>query len=424
MNHFTSATDQGFDVVVGNPPFLNQLETATTAAKGSAVILGQWSHKAVRGYTDLSAAFLLLSMRLLRSGGRVALVQPQSFLATKDAAHVRKAVLDSGSLSALWVSNEHIFGSASVFTCAPTIQKDGPRKRPIVRSVSGAFTPMESLAVDMRYLAKADSWAHLVAAASGIPEISIESNGVVGDIADATADFRDQYYGLDGFLVEDSSLDAAERDDQNAFPPIVTTGLIDLAACHWGIRSARILKHRWHAPRIDRRRMEHEGSLGPWITQRLVPKVLVATQTRVLEVFVDEDGRFVPSIPLISVIPHPGVTLWHLAAALASPVCTAIGMQKYAGAALNPSTLKLSAKQIRALPLPSDEEAWAEAARAIQDAQNAQTAEARTRHLLLMASASCAAYRIPDSQRVPLLDWWENRLGVTGGRGEHDDGDG
>lgn len=414
----------GFDVILGNPPFLNQLESATASGKGPAAMLQTITDGVISGYTDVSATFLYQSVSMCRDRGRVALVQPQSLLAAKDAGPVRGGVLDTGSLTAIWVSNEHVFEGASVFTCAPTLEIHGPRQVALQRSSKGVFERLPDLDVDIDELATEETWAHLVAAASGIPEVSVMGNGVIGDFATATADFRDQYYGLDGFLVEDCDVPASETEIDTNYPPIVTTGLIDLAACHWGGSSTRLLKTKWEMPRIDRRRMNEEGTLGPWMTERLVPKIMVATQTKVLEVFVDVEGRFVPSIPLITVSSQARERIWHIAAALASPVCTAIGMQKYAGAALSASALKLSAKQILALPLPSDETAWGQAASDLKAAHSAATPDSQAGHLLAMGRATCDAYGVPKKQQGTLLAWWRERLHIPDSIGETNDGKG
>ncbi len=83
----------GFDVVLGNPPFLNQLESATTAGRRAAMLMRACSGGAIRGYADIATAFLLLCVGITRSGGRVALVLPQSLLAAKDAGAARASVL-------------------------------------------------------------------------------------------------------------------------------------------------------------------------------------------------------------------------------------------------------------------------------------------------------------------------------------------
>lgn len=401
----------GFDCVIGNPPFLNQLESATSTAKGLSAIVEMRSNDVIRGYTDLSATFLLFSTQIVRKGGRVALVQPQSLLAVKDAAPVRAAVLKAGSLEAIWVSNEHVFDGVSVFTCAPTIKIGGARVSALARSTGAAFTPLPPMTLDNDALAAEETWAHLAAAASGIPEILLPAGDTVSTLADATADFRDQYYGLDGFLLESESIATAERQDFRAFPPIVTTGLVDLAECRWGHASTRILKTKWQSPRIDRLRMESEGTLGPWIRARLIPKMLLATQTRVVEVFVDSEGRYVPSIPLITITPRKPEHLWPVAAAIASPVCSALALQKYAGAAMSADAIKLSAKQVLGLPVPAEGPAWVEGAAALAAAHNAEAPSTRRSHLIRFGSLMCRAYGLSETVSDAVLQWWTNRLG-------------
>ncbi|MEM1183770.1 MAG: hypothetical protein AAGI53_02100 [Planctomycetota bacterium] len=397
---------QGFDVVLGNPPFLNQLESATVAQRGPAAMLQVITGGAVRGYTDLSATFLLRSIQLCRPGGRVALVQPQSLLAAKDAGSVRSAVLEDASLASLWISNEHVFDDANVFTCAPTLHRGGRRSRRVERSSTRAFTRLPPLEVDSDLLRSEETWAHVAAAALGIPEFEFESNGTIGDVATATADFRDQYYGLDGFLVEGA--DVSEDDADTLYPPLATTGLIDLAACNWGRRPTRVLKRTWSAPRIDLERMQREGTLAQWIASRRVPKVILATQTKILEVYVDESGRYVPSLPLITVVPIRD-DLWRVAAALASPVCAALAMQRYSGAALSAQAIKLSATQALRLPIPANTSRWTKATEFLRAAQGSDAGR-RSMALREFGKASIAAFAVPDGQAAPLMDWWARRL--------------
>lgn len=405
---------KGFDCILGNPPFLNQLESGTALARQTAALVGATYGGARKSYTDASALFLLLSDRITRSGGRYSLVQPQSILAAADAKAVRDAMLADGSLAALWVSNEHVFAEATVYTCAITIEKSGARQRTVQRSHSGAFTPLDPTEIDSDALIAAETWSHLAAEASGIPSPAIQTAGCIGDLAAVTADFRDQYYGLDGFLVEhvECSGSGSGSNFERQFPPIVTTGAIDLASCRWGESPIRILKKKWQAPRVDRARMERDGTLAPWMTQRLVPKVLVATQTKVIEAFADEAGRLLPSVPVLSIVPNdPGDTLL-LAAALAAPPISALAMTKYSGAALSADAIKLSAKQVAALPLPADRAAWKHAAAAFAEAQLQTDDAVRLERLSAFGAAASDAYGVQPAECGPLLKWWTGRLGL------------
>jgi hypothetical protein len=132
------------------------------------------------------------------------------------------------------------------------------------------------------------------------------------------------------------------------------------------------------------------------VTDRLVPKVLVATQTRVLEVLPDPDGRLVPSVPVVAVA---GEDVWSIAAALSAPPVSAWALHRAAGAALTADAVKLSAKQILDVPLPSDREVWEGVARrlAAHDIEAPEFARLMTR-----------AYGLPDDH--PVVGWWLARV--------------
>ena len=113
-----------YDVVVGNPPFLNRLERRTAPDRELGRRWTEQSEGALRGYTDVSAVFLHRAVSLVRPGGRVGLVQPQSLLAARDAAGVRRHLSQVGALESLWASERPVF-DAGVLTCAPVVRVGG-----------------------------------------------------------------------------------------------------------------------------------------------------------------------------------------------------------------------------------------------------------------------------------------------------------
>jgi hypothetical protein len=401
----------GFDSIVGNPPFLNQLETGTASDRARAAILNRVSDGSIRGYADISAAFLERCSRWLAPGGRLALVQPQSILAARDAEAIRGGVLRRCSLTDLWIARERVFGAASVHVCLPVLARTADRSGSLSRFVGKDFRRLADRAIDQDAWSLASTWAPLAAAASGVPEIEDLQGGTIGDLAESTADFRDQYYGLDGFLVDDADIASADRR-ADQYPKLVTTGLIDLAACRWGSDSTRVLKRRWNAPRIDRGRMAREGTLDPWITARLRTKIILATQTRVLELFVDADGEFIPSLPLITITPRLPGDLWKVAAAIASPVATAIAFARHDGAAMTVDAIKLSASQTLQLPNPTDASWWQRGAERLEEAHRAPDARTRESALRAFGAVMVRSYGLPVPLAADVESWWAKRLCV------------
>lgn len=399
-----------FDLIVGNPPFLNQLEVATTASRERAARIRERSEGVVSGYADLSAAFLLEAVRHLSTGGVLGFVMPQSFLAAADARAMRAWVAGNARVRALWTADERLFEDAGVRVCALAIERESATGARAGRSVELAFGADFAVipAVSDGLPADGGPWSPLFAEARGVPRLEVGRGPVLASIAMATADFRDQFYGLRGAIVD--RVDAIDT----RFPRLVSTRHVDLAHCSWGDRPVRLLFERYAAPRADRAALERDAKMASWVRARLVPKVLVATQTKVLEAVVDEQGAWLPVVPLLTVTPRAGVDagvdLWMLAAAIASPVATAEAARVSYGTALGANAIKLSAKQLLALPLPVDREAWRESALLFRGASCAPDARSRDEALRRFAEASCRAHGLGGSAAAEALRFWAERI--------------
>lgn len=388
--------EEGFDLVVGNPPFLSQLASDTVRSEGYTARLRDRFGAAVAGLTDTAVLFLLMAVDAAKPvGGVVCLIQPISVLSTRDAAVARDHVLARAGMGAIWICEDKVF-DASVRVCAPVLVRG--QLAPEVRLLHNrTFASAGTVSANSL---RGPTWSTLLASAKGVPDRQLRSRGSVRDIASATADFRDQYYGLRGCVV-----DVAIADDA-AFPPLVTSGLLDPAQVHWGRRSTKFAKATYQYPRVDIERLEPR--LKEWARSRLRAKLMLATQTKVLEAFVDMKGRFVPSVPVITITADERADLWRLGALLSSPPVTLVAAQRHMGAALSSEALKLSASEVLDLPLPVDRDAWTLAAHHFESATAAATADVYSSELMSAGKLMCEAFGLKDDAEI--MAWWSNRL--------------
>lgn len=354
--------------VVGNPPFLGQLRSSTAADADRRAALRARFGDALRAYTDPAWLFALAAVEHVHPGGHVALVQPQSFLAARDAAAVRDRIDASADLVHTVVDDGGAF-AANVQVCAPVLR----------RRIDGAA-------------AGANDWVAPLADAAGIPSVVLASDRCLGDLATVHAGFRDEYYGLVDAVAEPGS----EPDGGEVRPRLVTAGGID--PCRLLDRGQRFAGARWTAPVVHTSSLR--GRTARWAAVQAGPKLLVATQTRVLEAVADPDGSLLGSVPVLCVRPHDPDALWHLLAALHAPAATAWLFRRSAGTALSADACRPTVALLSALPVPEDGPAWDLAADA---ARAASVGDADVSEVARLADA---ALGVDDPD---LLAWWDAR---------------
>ena len=388
------------DLFIANPPFISQMSAQTTR--------GGSSRHGGGPYADVAVEFCGLALQVTSSmRGRIAMILPQSLLTARDAGPIRSRM--NASSSALWDWHSDGFHfDAAVRVCA--IGRE--RHRALSGSSDIGTSATSTSATSTSDTSTSDtstsgtgtshtpnSWGHLIARARGVPTLGeLKTDGVLGDRAELNANFRDQYYGLVPAVKESHP----ERDLH--LPPLITTGLIDPGVCHWGRRPARFAKQAFAAPRVDLAALD-EPMLA-WAHRKLVPKVLVATQTRVIEAVADPTGDWLPGVPITSVTPivckvageqFPDLdrAIWELAAVLTSPVATIAAWWASAGSGLSSNSLRISPHLIAATPWPQGD-----LTDAVEYLRNGQIIEC--------GQAVSAACGIEESH--PAVQWWTSRL--------------
>lgn len=360
------------DVVVGNPPFGSQLRGGTVRDRARQERLARELGIGALGYADTAALFLLRAIDLVRTGGRVALILPSSLAATRGSEAIRRAVGRRTSVTDVWVGGVDVGFDAAVSVWAPVFAKTEPAAGPVpIRRFHGSdVRPLDTVQTTL----DASSWAPLLAPEprSGPRSLGPSAvrgpSGTIASVAAVTAGFRRHFYGLVPHVRDD-------RSGSEQAPVLVTTGVID-PMHHRVDAPVRFAGRDFDRPVIDVAALAaDEPAIAAWVRSLLVPKVLIASQGRVLEAIVDSRGTLIPSTPVIAVVPTgaAGLTVWHLAAAVSSPLASLHLRDVAAGTGLDGRGSRVTARFVRELALPADRDGWDAAADAARRATRASS---------------------------------------------------
>jgi hypothetical protein len=290
-------------------------------------------------------------------------------LASRDAGPIRSRVDESADLVWSWWEIDQRWFDASVQVCVLGFR----------RPSTGPGAPL--------------AWTRVVTDRLGIPSLdptALRTDGTIGGRCELNANFRDEYYAL-----------VPAVDDDADGPPLITSGLIDPLVCAWGDRRVKFNKRWFEAPRVDLSRLE--GRFPAWAERKLVPKVLVANQTKMVEAVADVDGSWLPGVPVTSIVPltedrdAARRQVREIEAILCSPVAAALCWHAGGGTGLSSQAVRLSPAVLGSVPWPAGD-------------LGAAVEAARSADVLGCARAVLAAYGCAADEAEVLLTWWTQGL--------------
>jgi hypothetical protein len=341
----------GFDVVVGNPPYIDS-ERMTRETPGLRKEIARvWP--TARGNWDLFVPFVELALRLLRPSGRCALIVPNRLLCADYAQPLRVLLAEHVIEALLDYSAADVF-AASVYPLAivvrramipdpqPTDQIDirvfanrANQPMRVVHNVQIAATTLTRLG---------DHWWPIFSPTIGLVERCLRDTIPLADLADIReAATVAHAYAIAGLIV-----DLPEGEFPNGYAKLVNTGTIDRYVIRWGQRQLRYLGQRYLRPAIEIAQLKA-------IHARLVPgshqRIILAGLGQHLEGYGAANGTVVAAKTTV-VLTATRTDGWALLGLINSHVATWLYRQLFGGLALRGGYLRVGARQIARLPVP------------------------------------------------------------------------
>jgi type I restriction-modification system DNA methylase subunit len=132
----------GFDVVLGNPPYVRSRGLMQESEK----IYFVNNYKTASYQLDLYKLFIEKSLNLINRKGKLSFITPSVFLSNDYDKPLRKFILDNYNLVQISTSDKDVFTDASVKTIVFTIDKDTENQEiKFFRIIKGVFSQTKSI---------------------------------------------------------------------------------------------------------------------------------------------------------------------------------------------------------------------------------------------------------------------------------------
>jgi hypothetical protein len=347
-NVFASAG--GFDVVIGNPPYLDS-ETMTQFTP-------EWRDYCVRKYRaasgnwDVFCVFIERALSLCREGGYHSFIVPNKLGSANYAKNIREIISGENELSRVRDYASVPVFPVSVYPIVYSVQKKQKDDAvPVLYErmaygeahiVSAVLT--EELDRSRYFRPDGSPWAIFadIDSASPIDRIrnSYEPLSAIADVHGAAT--VSEAYELTP-IIRDS--ETADYDGLH----IVNSGTIDRYVNLWGKKPMRYLGNSYIRPVVPH---NSEGQLpATRLRQAKTPKVIVAGMTKVLECIGDSSGLLLPAKS--TTVIEPRVDLHWLLGILNSRLMSFYYLSVYGGDRLQGGYLRIGPPQLRTLPIPA-----------------------------------------------------------------------
>jgi hypothetical protein len=337
----------GFDVVIGNPPYIDSEWLTRTNPNLRTYCNGRFA--SAKGNWDIFCIFIEKALDLCREGGLSSMIVPNKLLSAEYARALRKLLADRHALLALRDYSQVAVFPVSVYPIVyVALAKQNSISVPLTLEkmveVKGVIQVSSIKKIQWNALrkTKGNGWSNTLSGSQGdLISRLVQSTKPLGEVAIVVgAATVSEAYEYKDFLIE---LTARLKN----YLPLVNTGTVDRYGILWGIKPTRYIKAAYQKPVVPK---EMWGNLPPKrLKQAQSEKIIIGGMTKVLECAYDA-GEFLAG-KSTTIVLNSSLNLKYLLGILNSKFMTNYYRTVFAGLSLQGGFLRIGPPQIKELPI-------------------------------------------------------------------------
>src|SRR3989344_2119943 len=330
----------GFDVIIGNPPYINAIQLKEIAGEN---VKDFWKEKfqSAKGTYDIYILFFEQALKICRKDGYVSFITPNKYLSSPYGESLRKFIADNFILEKILnVSDLKIFLGPSVYPVITIIKNNKPPSSYQIiteKALTDDLSNIKNAKIDSNILKKMPEylWGPILSENIKIINKVFSNNFSLGEVSEvqatstaAEADEFSQYI-----------------DENKVGLPIINSGTIDRYATSYGMTTFQNTRKQLQEPYPD-------GSKIGYKRKNLYnsPKILIAKLALKVEGFLDY-GKFASINTNCIHSPKSGSSLEYLAAIVNSKLISFVYSEIFSGLKMGGGYFQFQAPQLRVLPI-------------------------------------------------------------------------
>jgi len=344
-DRFGAASNGYFDVIIGNPPYIDSEEMTRTQLELRKFYTKHYD--AAKGNWDMFCIFIERSLKLLKKNGMFGMIVPNKLLSADYAMAIRDFIKQFHIIGIRDYSKIPVF-NASVYPIVIIVKKEKHKesdkiKIEVIDYNNGALKVGFTDTVPQDKIMDSKTWSQVFQNSSSslvyrlMAYPSLETYANVSGAASVSEAYEIKE------LIQD-------LDKQKDYFKVINTGTIDRYCSLWGIYDMRYIKSSYKKPIISKETLNKYSKLR--YEQSSSTKIIVAGMTgskKELECYLDE-GEYLAGKSTTLVI-SKGTNPKLLLAILNSRLISYIYRNLFKDLGLNGGCMRVGPPQIKRLPI-------------------------------------------------------------------------
>lgn len=334
-------TEGGFNVVIGNPPYINAIQLSKTVGEN---VKKYWKHKyySAKGAYDIFILFFEQSLNICKEGGFVSFITPNKYLSSPYGVALREFISSNHKvIKVLDLSKVKVFDDPMVYPIITVIQKTKPTKEykiSIEKMFSENVTDKKIYEISSRNLSLLPdyNWGIILSESVEIIEKIFDKCKPLEDVAvvqaTSTASEADEY--------------SLYINESNNGLRIINTGTIDRYRTTYGIAKFMHEGKQLEKPFLDISKVS-ENRKGLYTS----PKIIISKLALRIEGFLDDKGKYASVNTNCIHSPQKDFSLKYLAGVIDSKLMSFIYSELFSGLRMSGGYFQFQAPQLRILPM-------------------------------------------------------------------------